>query len=194
MRAGLAWTAPRAHGRPVAEAVQVTYLGGLLGLTTLALWIYCVIDVVTTPGHTMRNLPKPAWLLLVVFLPPFGPLAWLGLGRARVDAGGDLPSPGPRRGGGATAVGRGPWVPGPTATTRPTRPGRSSHPVAPDDDPDFLAGLHDAERKVEREAERAADAEHERVLKDWEADLRRREDELRRRDDGGPETVDPAPR
>ncbi len=42
-------------------------------------------------------------------------------------------------------------------------------PVAPDDDPEFLRQL------------RNLDAEHEQMLKDWESDLKRREDEMRRR-------------
>ncbi|MGH8826231.1 MAG: PLDc N-terminal domain-containing protein [Jiangellaceae bacterium] len=48
-------------------------------------------------------------------------------------------------------------------------------PVAPDDDPEFLRLLRDA------------DLGHEKMLDDWEADLRRREDELRRRTDGDDE-------
>lgn len=51
--------------------------------------------------------------------------------------------------------------------------------VAPDDNPDFLKSLKDENEKDET------------VLKDWEADLRRREDELKRRE-GGPESTPPA--
>lgn len=51
--------------------------------------------------------------------------------------------------------------------------------VAPDDNPDFLKSLKDENEKDET------------VLKDWEADLRRREDELKRRE-GGPESPPPA--
>jgi len=146
----------------------VTYFGGLLSLATLALWIYCTIDVVTTPGEAVRTLPKTAWLLLVVFLPPFGPLSWLGLGRPRPGGGDELP---PRTGGGA-GTGR---VTGTGGRTGSTAVGRAPRPLAPDDDPEFLAGLRDPERRAE--------ADHDRVLREWEADLRRREDELRRRDD-----------
>lgn len=56
--------------------------------------------------------------------------------------------------------------------------GRRSRWVAPDDNPDFLKSLKD-EGKDEGKKD-------ETVLRDWEADLRRREDELKRRD-GGPE-------
>jgi len=44
--------------------------------------------------------------------------------------------------------------------------------VAPDDNPDFLRSLKEENKKDEA------------LLKDWEADLRRREDELRRRERG----------
>ncbi|MFF7182880.1 PLDc N-terminal domain-containing protein [Streptomyces sp. NPDC008121] len=44
--------------------------------------------------------------------------------------------------------------------------------VAPDDNPDFLASLREENQKDEA------------VLKDWEADLRRREEELRKREQG----------
>jgi hypothetical protein len=60
------------------------------------------------------------------------------------------------------------WRPG-SGFPESQRPRRS---VAPDDDPEFLRGLA-ASRKQD-----------ETLLKDWEADLRRREEELRRRQDG----------
>ncbi|MER6560235.1 PLD nuclease N-terminal domain-containing protein [Streptomyces sp. NPDC001027] len=44
--------------------------------------------------------------------------------------------------------------------------------VAPDDNPEFLKSLKDENKKDEK------------LLKDWEADLRRREDELKRRESG----------
>ncbi|WP_329412518.1 PLD nuclease N-terminal domain-containing protein [Streptomyces sp. NBC_00704] len=45
--------------------------------------------------------------------------------------------------------------------------------VAPDDNPEFLKSLKDEKARNE-----------EKLLKDWEADLRRREDELKRRESG----------
>jgi hypothetical protein len=60
------------------------------------------------------------------------------------------------------------WRPG-SGFPESQRPRRS---VAPDDDPEFLRGLA-ASRKQD-----------ETLFKDWEADLRRREEELRRRQDG----------
>lgn len=54
----------------------------------------------------------------------------------------------------------------------PRRGGRAAW-TAPDDNPEFLDSLRAENRKDEE------------LLKDWEADLRRREDELRRRESGG---------
>jgi hypothetical protein len=54
--------------------------------------------------------------------------------------------------------------------------GRPARP-APDDDPDFLAGL-----------DRRAAEEHEKLLGSWEEDLRKREEQLRR--ERGPEGRD----
>lgn len=55
-------------------------------------------------------------------------------------------------------------------------PGGDGRPLGPDDDPDFLAQL------------REVDAEHERMLEQWEEDLRKREQDLR-----GDETDRPSP-
>jgi hypothetical protein len=55
---------------------------------------------------------------------------------------------------------------------RYSTPGRA---VAPDDDPEFLGGMPTQSRRDDEE-----------MLRLWEADLRKREDELRRRDDDDP--------
>ncbi len=56
----------------------------------------------------------------------------------------------------------------------PSRRGRRpAPPVAPDDNPEFLRQLRDI------------DEQHEQMLSEWEADLRRREDDLREDGDDG---------
>ncbi|GAA3010797.1 PLDc N-terminal domain-containing protein [Actinokineospora diospyrosa] len=57
------------------------YFGGVFGLATLALWIFCLVDVITTPDGAPRNLPKFGWLLIVLVLPLVGSLLWLIAGR-----------------------------------------------------------------------------------------------------------------
>ena len=54
---------------------------GFVPLVLLALWLYAIFDVIATDEALMRNLPKPVWLLIVIFLPDVGSLAWLLLGR-----------------------------------------------------------------------------------------------------------------
>ncbi|HVF14059.1 MAG TPA: PLDc N-terminal domain-containing protein [Acidimicrobiales bacterium] len=54
---------------------------GALGLALLGLWIYCIIDVITTEESTVRHLPKTMWLLIVFFLPDIGSIIWLVAGR-----------------------------------------------------------------------------------------------------------------
>ena len=53
----------------------------LLGFAAFALWVYCLVSVITTPEGAIRNLGKTAWLLLVLFFPLIGSIAWLVAGR-----------------------------------------------------------------------------------------------------------------
>jgi hypothetical protein len=55
----------------------VLYVGGLL---SLALLVYAVLDVITTPRDAVKVLPKPLWLLLVL-APVAGPVLWFLFGR-----------------------------------------------------------------------------------------------------------------
>lgn len=54
---------------------------GAFGLVMLGLWLFCIIDVITTDAAHCRNLPKLAWLLLVIVLIDLGSIAWLVAGR-----------------------------------------------------------------------------------------------------------------
>ena len=104
------------------------YGGGLVGLVSLGLLVYCVLDVATTPATAVRTLPKPLWFLVVV-PPVFGPVAWFLAGR-------------PKKG---TAQRQLPTV------LPPEAPGRT---VAPDDDEEFLRELR---RRAEEQRRRARD-------------------------------------
>ncbi|MFI6153232.1 PLD nuclease N-terminal domain-containing protein [Kitasatospora sp. NPDC051170] len=121
----------------------------------LALWVWAFVDCLTTPEDEVKHLPKVVWVLIVLLFPPLGPIAWLIAGKQR----------GFVRTAPATADGS------PYAGQRPPRGGRQ---VAPDDDPEFLASLDDLKK---------SDKHHEEMLKEWEADLRRREQELRGKDE-----------
>ncbi|MGH8989949.1 MAG: PLD nuclease N-terminal domain-containing protein [Acidimicrobiia bacterium] len=72
---------------------------GFVPLVLLALWAYCVFDVIASDATLIRNLPKGMWLVIVIFLPDLGSLAWLALGRP-LNAGwrpGDTSRRAPRR-------------------------------------------------------------------------------------------------
>jgi hypothetical protein len=105
------------------------YADGLLGVILLGLWLFCLIDVITTDESQMRNLPKMAWLLIVLVLFDIGSLAWLIAGRNWQGAG--RPATGAAR-----------------AFPEYDRPGRHV-PQNPDDDAAFLA-----EVKYRAEAQR----------------------------------------
>lgn len=53
----------------------------IFGLALLVLWIWAVLDVIATDRVLARNLHKFVWLLLVIFIPVVGAMAWLALGR-----------------------------------------------------------------------------------------------------------------
>lgn len=111
-------------------------------IVALTLAVYALIDCLQTDPAEIRGPRRLVWVLLIIFIPIVGPIAW-------IIARGGLP----RRGRGGR---------------RPTKP-----PVAPDDNPEFLRQLRDI------------DSEHKEMLSEWEADLRRREEEMRKdnRDD-----------
>lgn len=62
-------------------------------ILAVAFYIYCIIDVLRTPSGTMRLLPKPVWLIVVILLPLLGGVLWLLFGRVW-----NLPSARRRRG------------------------------------------------------------------------------------------------
>jgi hypothetical protein len=98
--------------------------GGLLGVVSLLLIAYCVLDVATTRGTDVRGLPKPLWFV-VLLVPLFGALFWFLFGRPR---------------GGASRV---QVLPDPAAPAR-----------APDDDEAFLRELRRRAEEQRRKAER----------------------------------------
>jgi hypothetical protein len=54
---------------------------GVLFFALLLLWLFALVDVVTTDRLLCRRLPKAAWALLVCFVPDLGSVAWLLFGR-----------------------------------------------------------------------------------------------------------------
>jgi hypothetical protein len=121
--------------------------GGLIGFLLIALWLYCIFDVIATDEILIRSLPKMAWLFIVIILPDIGSIAWLALGRPQYAG----------------------WRPGDTEG-RPMR-----RVVGPEDRADFSPSSGSAPADASR-------------LQAWEADLQRRERELRRQKPEDPPT------
>jgi hypothetical protein len=82
-------------------------------LISLALSVYALFSCIQTPDEDVPHLPKLVWIILIVFVPFVGPIVWLLMLR--------------------TQLGRR------DRAVRQPRP--APRPVAPDDDPDFLASL-----------------------------------------------------
>ena len=87
----------------------------LAAIALLVFTVYCVVDAVQSEDHEVRGLPKILWIVLVLFFPLVGGIAWLIAGRPKsildVILGDRNSGSGPRG------------------------------PLGPDDDPDFLRGL-----------------------------------------------------
>lgn len=110
------------------------YADGLLGLALLALWVYSLFDVITTPADQVRNLPKPVWVVLVLVLGELaiGPVLWRLAGRPQA----------------GLAV---PRLPRPAARPAPG--------AGPEDDASFVEGLR---ARAEQQRQRAAEQERRR--------------------------------
>lgn len=52
-----------------------------VGPVVFVLWVFCFVQAVTSRPDQVRNLPKLAWILLVLFFPLIGSVAWLVAGR-----------------------------------------------------------------------------------------------------------------
>jgi hypothetical protein len=107
------------------------FFDGAFGLIMLGLWLFCLIDVITTPAEQCRNLPNVLWVIIVLLLAGLGSILWLVAGRD--------------------------WGPrSDAARARPTpRAPRATRPTNPDDDEEFLAGLR---ARAEEQRRRAREA------------------------------------
>ena len=50
---------------------------GVVGLALLVLWIFCILDVISTEEVLCRNLPKYVWLLIVIKIIVLILLIWI---------------------------------------------------------------------------------------------------------------------
>lgn len=77
----------------------------------IVIFVYALFDLIATPGHKTRFIPKSIWFVALLVV-PVGPLIWIFFGQKATP-------------------------PGPSAS--PARPRPSVK--GPDDDPDYLRGL-----------------------------------------------------
>ncbi|KQW47773.1 hypothetical protein ASC77_15210 [Nocardioides sp. Root1257] len=124
-------------------------LEGLFGIVVFALWVFCLVDAIGAPADRIRNLPKVGWILLILFFPLIGSVAWLVAGRPD--------NAGARR---SAYERQQPGFP------EYDRPGRAAA-VDPEKDAEFLRGVreraeaqrkaYDEQKKREREADGTSD-------------------------------------
>ncbi|GGM37041.1 membrane protein [Longimycelium tulufanense] len=108
---------------------------GIVGVALLVLWVFCLVDVITTSEWECRNLPKSAWLLIVLLVPSAGSVIWLIAGRPR-------PAPAGTTVSGATS-----------GYPEYDRPGRHVA-TDPEDDEEFLRRCRERAEAQRREAAR----------------------------------------
>jgi hypothetical protein len=123
----------------------VLEIDGVFTLILVALWLYCLVDSLLTPDGEQRNLPKLAWIFIVLLFFDIGAILWLVAGKNWNRT--------------ATAS-RNRTATGTTARYPDyDRPGRHV-PTNPDDDEVFLAGLRQrAEEQRKRARERTEPGE-----------------------------------
>jgi hypothetical protein len=136
---------PWQNGRPDrspyqgSEVAAVVAFGGALGLVWILLWIGCFIDVLYTPEQKVRNLPKLAWLFVVLIFMLLGSIAWLVAGR-----------PWDKR---PVPAGRGENIPGTNRLSPLQKRANTGRQLAPDDDEEFLAQLRKRAEEQRRRAQ-----------------------------------------
>jgi hypothetical protein len=131
----------------------VLFFDGGLGFVLALLWIFCVVDVIMTPEQLCRNLPKLAWVLIVLLFFDLGAFAWLIAGRPW-----GAQTWSSVRGSAADAA----------RPSMPSRaaPQRAARPTNPDDDEEFLASLRLRAEEQRRRAREAAEREQQERDKD----------------------------
>lgn len=129
----------------------------LLFLAQVVLAVCALISCLSAEEGEIKALPRMAWVLIILFFPLLGSVAWFAAGRER--------TPGRPRGG------------APRGRILPNR--ERPRPVAPDDDPEFLRSLGERSRREDQELFRRWEDD----LRRREDELRRREGEPPREED-----------
>lgn len=133
----------------VGHNLAVIKLELLFGIATFALWVFCLVDAIGSQSDRVRNLPKVAWIILILFFPFIGSIAWIVAGRP------------------ASKARRSPHEREQPSFPEYDRPGRAAA-ADPDQDAEFLRQIreraeaqrkqYDEQKRREREAGGAADS------------------------------------
>ena len=57
-------------------------LVALLAVVSVGFTVWCLVELISTDRTRIRGLPKVAWILVILFLPLVGGIAWLLGGRS----------------------------------------------------------------------------------------------------------------
>ncbi|RYB95015.1 PLDc_N domain-containing protein [Nocardioides oleivorans] len=107
----------------------------LFFLVPIVLSIYCVVEAISARDDEVRNLPKILWIVLILFFPFVGSIAWLAAGR---------PARAPRR--------PGPYERTASAFPEYDRPGRFAA-ADPEADDAFLKKVRERAEEQRRRAQ-----------------------------------------
>ncbi|GAB3955294.1 PLD nuclease N-terminal domain-containing protein [Micromonospora vulcania] len=118
----------------------------LLFLAQIVLAVCALISCLSAEEGQIRALPRIVWVLIILFFPLVGSIAWFVAGRE--------PDAGARKA----------WPGGTGSTERQRR-----RPIAPDDDPEFLRSVQDRAQQPDQELFRRWEED----LRRREDDLRR---------------------
>ncbi len=113
----------------------------ITSLSAFLLTLYCLLDVALSPAGSVRNMPRAFWVLVVLFVPLIGAVAWLFAGRP-VGSGLSPGGPGSAGESGARSPGPADESPRGSAAGVPRTP-----PLGPEDDPEFVRRLEDELRR-----------------------------------------------
>ncbi len=160
---------------------------GAAFLFSLALLLFAVLDCIATEASLCRYLPKPLWIMLIIFLPTVGSVAWLLLGRpekttsypGHTSSRPGPPAARPRRPLGPDDDPRFAEMSGGTARSAPGVPAKEPEPAKEPAGSDPPTTPSDANPSDTPGPEHGVNE-----LRAWEEDLRRREEELRRKLEG----------
>jgi hypothetical protein len=114
----------------------------LLYVLPLVLMLYALIDCVQDDDAERTGLPKALWIVLIILIVYFGPIAWLVVTKIAKPKSHDRPS-----------------SPRSSPPVFPRGAARRSGPTAPDDDPDFLRRLDEQARRNRRQNRNTGEAD-----------------------------------